>query len=121
LSLDAAARRRYARQVVLAEIREAGQDRLLVARFSIEAASDGAASAVAADYLVRAGCAPSEDGETLRVPDESVVANLAGAAALRPPAAALVGALSAVEHIKAVLGVGTPGKLDPDLQLATKA
>lgn len=57
----------------------------------------------------------------LRVPDETAVDTLAGAATLRRPAAALVGAFFAVEHIKAVLGVGARGKLDPDLRLTTEA
>ncbi len=121
MSLGAAARRRYARQLLLGEIGEAGQERLAEAGFSVPAACDRAASAVAVDYLVRAGCELREDGEALRIPEEPVVAKLAGAASLNGPAAALVGAFFAVEHIKAVLGVGTPGALDPDLQLTTEA
>jgi hypothetical protein len=117
VSLDAAARRRYARQLLLGEIGNAGQARLLDARFRPNEASDAEAFAVAADYLKRAGCVRDEAGDAVAVPDEAVVMRFAGNAALRSPAAAIVGAFCAVEHIKAVLGLAKARGFPTDVTL----
>lgn len=117
MSLDAAARRRYARQVLLAEIGEEGQERLSRARFGAGEDVDSRAFAVAADYLARAGCEPSEDGPAVVVPSEAFVNAFAGRETLRAPAAAVVGAFAAVEHLKRMLEVGTPGALSDDSRL----
>ena len=67
MSLDAAARRRYARQLLLGEIGEAGQERLVLAKFCFEPGSDADAFAVAAEYLRRAGCTEDPDGIEVQV------------------------------------------------------
>jgi hypothetical protein len=120
VSLDAAARRRYARQLLLGEIDEAGQERLLEARFRGTKSSDAEAFAVAADYVERAGCRPDEDGTPLVVPDEAAVAEFAGHSALKAPAAAVMGAFSAVEHLKELLGVGESRAFPAALRLGTE-
>jgi len=120
LSLDAAARRRYARQLLLGEIGEAGQERLLEAGFRRGAEGDADATAVAAEYLERAGCSADGAGAELRVPDASDVMRFAGSPALREPAAAIMGAFSAVEHLKAVLGIADARELSPELTLSTE-
>ena len=120
MSLDAAARRRYARQLLLGEIGDAGQERLLDAGFVVGAGADAGARAVAIDYLGRAGCAERDGGRELNVPDSREVMQVAGASFLRGPAASLVGAFCAVEHLKATLGLADARAFPPDLQLHTE-
>ena len=61
---------------------------------------------MAAEYLRRAGCAEDESGSEVRVPDTlDAVIRFAGSPALREPAAMVLGAFSAVEHLKEVLGI----------------
>jgi hypothetical protein len=121
LSLDAAARRRYARQLLLGEIGEAGQERLLDARFRHEAGGDADAYAVASDYLQRAGCAMDPTGAVLRVPNTIALMRFAGSPALAEPAAAVLGAFSAVEHLKEVLGIGAAHEFPAELRLRDEA
>lgn len=121
MSLDAAARRRYARQLLLGEIGEPGQERLLTAGFRCGADRDAGAYAVAAEYLERAGCPRDESGAELRVPSESAVMRFAGSPALREPAAVVMGAFSAVEHLKEVLGIAAACELPSELTLDTEA
>ena len=120
MSLDATARRRYARQILLAEVGEAGQERLLAARFRRDEASDAETSVVAADYLARAGCTVGVDGDPLDVPDERAVMRFAGKASLAAPAAAVLGAFSAVEAMKRTLGCGEIGHFPSELTLSTE-
>ncbi|MGB8223484.1 MAG: hypothetical protein WCF10_12945 [Polyangiales bacterium] len=120
MSLDATARRRYARQLLLAELSEAGQQRLLAARFCEGADADAGAFAVAAEYLERAGCSRDDAGAEARVPGSGDVMRFAGSPALREPAALVMGAFAAVEHIKEVLGVGVARELPPDLVLSAE-
>ena len=120
MKLDAAARRRYARQLLLGEIGESGQLRLLDAGFRQGSDSDADATAVAVEYLERAGCSADEAGAELRVPDTSAVLRFAGSPALREPAAAIVGAFSAVEHLKEILGVAAARELPIELTLSTE-
>ncbi len=120
MSLDAAARRRYARQLLLGEIGESGQERLLEAGFRRGANGDAGAYAVAAEYLERAGCSEDDSGAELRVPDASAVMRFAGSPALREPAAAVMGAFSAVEHLKEVLGIAPARELPTELTLSTE-
>ena len=120
MSLDAAARRRYARQLLLGEIAEAGQERLLGAGFSKNAASDERAFAVAADYLRRAGCREVESGDEPAVPESQAVSRFAGSPSLAEPAAAVIGAFCAVEHLKAMLGMGEAVAFPADLRLRTE-
>jgi hypothetical protein len=117
LSLDAAARRRYARQLLLGEIGESGQERLLEAGFRRGADGDGDAYAVAANYLERAGCPRDDRGTDVVVPTTSSVIRFAGSPALREPAAAVMGAFAAVEHLKGVLGIAAARELPPELRL----
>ncbi|HJK94779.1 MAG TPA: hypothetical protein RMH85_28540 [Polyangiaceae bacterium LLY-WYZ-15_(1-7)] len=91
-------KRRYARHILLPEIGAAGQEALQAARF---APAPGPAGEVAALYLERAGLEAAADGPALQLegaPED-------------PSDAAIAGAFAAVEHIKATLGVGTPGAL----------
>lgn len=120
--LDAAARRRYARQLLLGEIDEAGQEFLLASRFRREEVSDADADAfaVAADYLARAGCVFDADGTAVQVPGEAEILRFAGRARLRDPAAAIIGAFSAVEHLKETLGLAKARAFPPDLTLSEK-
>ena len=118
MSLDAAARRRYARQLLLGEIGEAGQERLLDACFSPGADGDADAYAVAAEYLQRAGCSATQSGAVLRVPRTAGVMRFAGSPALAAPAAEIAGAFAAVEHIKEALGIAAARELPSELRLS---
>jgi hypothetical protein len=118
--LDAAARRRYARQLLLGEIGESGQECLLDAGFHRGADGDVDAYAVAAEYLERAGCSRDDNGAAVVVPNESAVTRFAASPALRESAAAIMGAFSAVEHLKEVLGVGDGREFPPELTLSTE-
>ena len=118
MSLDSAARRRYARHILLGEVGEAGQERLLGVRFRPGAGADEDAYAVAAEYLERAGCREDAQGDAVPVPDADAVAQFAGSAELRAPAAAIVGAFAAAEQIKRVLGVGTVRGFPSDARLS---
>ena len=120
MSLDAEARRRYARQLLLGEVDEGGQARLLEARFRRPQGCDPDAFAVAADYLERAGCSLTEDGVHLAVADETSVLRFAGAPSLRAPAAAVMGAFAAVEHIKDTLGIAEARSFPAGLQLRSE-
>ncbi len=120
MSLGAAARRRYARQLLLGEIGEAGQERLLDAEFAAGAVSDVSAFAAAADYLRRAGCSQADTGDEVSVPDGAAVARFAGEPSLMEPAAAIIGAFSAVEHLKAALGVAEARVFPTDLRLSSE-
>ncbi len=117
MSLDAAARRRFARQLLLAEIGEDGQLRLAAAGFRSSVESDPDAYGAAADYLERAGCAPDLAGVEVRVPRPDAIDRFAGSEALRGPAALIAGAFSAVEHIKETLGLGPARDLPAELRL----
>jgi hypothetical protein len=121
LSLDAATRRRYARQVLLGEVGEAGQKRLLDAEFAAGAASDTSAFAVAADYLRRAGSSEAAEGRLVALPDGAAVLRFAGGSALVEPAAAIIGAFCAVEHMKATLGISEARPFPAELRLSTKS
>jgi len=118
LSLDAAARRRYARQLLLGEIGEAGQERLLASGFRGAVGGDADAFAVAADYLERAGCARDPDGVEVRIPRASEVMRFAGNAGLREPAALVLGAFAAVEYLKEALGIAAASEVPTDLSLS---
>lgn len=112
--------RRFVRQLLLDEIGEDGQARLLVAGFRPGAATDPDAYAIAAEYLRRAGCPERDDGTPLDALSSEAVDQLAGTPALRPHAAAVLGAYVAVEHIKRAVGAGRPGAFPPTLTLRPK-
>ncbi len=96
-------RRRYARQLLLPDIGEAGQRALLDAHARTE-------SEVAALYLTRAGVALGDAGVEARaqIPPS-------GDPALAEAERFLEGAFGAVEAIKAIVGVGRAGELDRPL------
>jgi hypothetical protein len=118
--LDAAARRRYARHLLLGEIGESGQECLLKSGFRPGLNSDADAYQVAAAYLERAGCSRKDDGREVRIADSQAVMRFAGSTKLREPAAAVAGAFAAVEHLKEVLGIAPARDLPPDLTLRTE-
>jgi hypothetical protein len=114
--LGAVDKRRHARQLLLAEIGERGQERLCATRVQLAAGADPRAAAVARDYLERAGvqvmdppaAAAQTTGDdasapTLAVVDSAGVRALAGHPDLDEAAAALAGAFAAVEAIKQAL------------------
>jgi len=113
-------KQRYARQVLLAEIGEAGQLRLCRARVRIAAESEHRAAAVAIDYLGRAGLETTGDAAAPALPlgDARAIQTLAGASGFEHAAAALAGAFGAVEAIKSVLGAGVPAGLPTELVLS---
>ncbi|MCA9529121.1 MAG: hypothetical protein KC543_03165 [Myxococcales bacterium] len=121
MSLSAEQRVRYQRQVLLPEIGDRGQAALCEARFVVAPAEgadagrvDPRAAQTAVDYLTRAGmhpAAPSTRGGAVvvGVASSGDVARIAsGRPELEPAAAALLGALSAAEAMKAVVGAGRP-------------
>lgn len=118
MTLDAAARSRFTRQLLVGEIGESGQERLLEARFRPAEGCDADAYAVAADYLERAGCSFDPNGEEVRVAAAEDVARLAGTPALHEAAARVAGAFAAVEHLKEILGIDAARDLPPDLRLS---
>ncbi len=109
--MEAEARRRFARQLSLAEVGEGGQARLCAHVVRVE--GDPRAAGIAAEYLARAGVQVSraDAAATLDVGAEGDVAALAGAPELEQAAAFALGAFAAVEEIKRALGVGRPGRL----------
>ncbi len=90
----------YARHLLLPEIGEAGQAKLLASRVAIEGA--GAAAVAARTYLERSGCTIDPDGASIALSRDGVVG-------------AIEGAFAAVEHIKRTIGVGTPASFPGDL------
>ena len=115
-TLSREARVRYARQISLPEIGEQGQLRLMHAAVAI--ASEAGSARTARSYLERAGVRIEQDAEhTIAGASPDHVAARAGDPSLEEAAAFLIGALDAVEAIKAVLGVGTPLALAETLTL----
>ncbi|MEM7433522.1 MAG: hypothetical protein AAF436_00125 [Myxococcota bacterium] len=101
------AKRRYLRQLLLSEIGESGQARLVAERFKAGATCDPGAYTVTADYLRRAGCDEDEvRGTPITGPTRDEVIRFAGSEALVPHAAAILGAMSAVARIKEATGAG---------------
>jgi hypothetical protein len=132
-SPSARQKRRYARQLLLPEIGDAGQLRLCATRLRIAGGADARAAAIATEYLQRAGIdiaagdgdqAPGRDdapaGEVALAGPAQVRA-LAGCAELEEAAATLAGAFAAVEAIKATLAIGRPGSLPAAFVLNAKA
>ena len=120
MSLDAAARRRYGRQILLGEIGDTGQVRLLEAHVRPTEGADATAYAVAEEYLRRAGVRSDERGTPVSVPDAPTVQRFAATESLAEPAAAIVGAYCAVEHLKAVLGLGEPQPFPEGISLSSE-
>ncbi len=112
-------RRRYARQLALAEIGEDGQARILASRVALDEGADAGARAVAGAYLTRAGVslvdAGDDAGARASVPAPDAVVALAGDAMLLEAARSLAGAVSAVEALKDILGLEACGAEALDL------
>jgi hypothetical protein len=123
-----AERQRYARHLLLSEVGEAGQERLMRAAVQLPVDAAPRPAAVARDYLERAGMRPGNSDRSerpVRSPcdpqlNREAVRALAGDATLEPAAAALLGALYAVEAIKAELGLGAPLQLPAGLRLSAE-
>ncbi len=111
----------YARHLLLAEIGEAGQERLgqSVVRLS---GADETTRAVCADALSRAGVSLSDapSARHIDLGDVDALDALAGRPELREAASALQGAFVAVEAIKAIVGTGTPADLSGQLTLTSE-
>jgi hypothetical protein len=121
MSLTDAQRSRYARHLLLPELAEPGQARLVASRVCFDGAAEAGAREVAQRYLTRAGV--QEDvarGVQADLVDDVQLAQLAGRPELIEAARALAGALSAVEAIKALAGIGSAGTWGLDVSLATE-
>lgn len=103
---------RFARQVLVAEIGEAGQRR--IGESSIRASGDARASEIANEYLVRAGARIGSGREVVIEPRE--VGRIAGREDLREAAAFLAGSLAAAAALLEVAGAsGKPAPAAPCL------
>jgi hypothetical protein len=125
MALTESQRARYARHLLLPELAEPGQERLLGARVRFAAGVDREAQAVARGYLERAGVtveASQGEPEGLSVDAGDTVrcAALAGRVELLEAARALAGAFAAVEAIKQLAGIGSAGALSPELSLSSE-
>jgi len=101
----------FARHLLLPEIGREGQERLCDTQVRVRPGADRGSAEVAVDYLRRGGVAVVDDPSAAPcpVPDAEAVRRLAGSDRMVPAAEALVGALAAVEMVKAVVGAGQPG------------
>lgn len=140
--VDDRQRQLYARQILLPEVGMAGQARLLGSTAVLADQGDPQARAVTRLYMQRAGL-PIEDHMADDIDDEmaddparrqlsqdtplvriespttaTVTRSAGGDPSLQQAAAALHGALAAVEGIKSALGAGTPSRFD-DVVLAS--
>ena len=117
-------KRLYARHILLEQLGASGQARLCAAHVKLGPEADARAAAVALDYLARAGVRASESASDesleLGVGSTAAIEQLAGDPALHECAAWLNGAYAAVEAIKRIAGVGSPGRLDADLSLISE-
>ena len=104
----------YARQILLSELGLPGQARLAATPVRFDASADPRVCAVAREYLQRAGLCMREDASVvLAAASAGEVAARAGQPELEECAAWLLGALTAVEAIKASAGAGAKVTLDP--------
>ena len=111
----------YARQILLPELGLEGQARLAETAVGFAAGADPRVCAVAREYLQRAGLRVQPDASVvLAAASGREVAARAAEPELEECAAWLLGALTAVEAIKASAGAGTPVALDPEFSLAAE-
>lgn len=134
MALSDAQRSRYARHLLLPELGEAGQLRLVEGRARFAANVDAGARAIAQSYLERAGVReasaraqeraeePADGAREVEVELGSAAdcLRLAGRPELLEAARALTGAFAAVEAIKALGGLGAPAVLAGDLRLSSE-
>jgi hypothetical protein len=108
----------YARHLLLAEIGEAGQQRLLESRVKV---ADEPSSGPCSDALRRAGVTVTRDeaNRVVHVGSEAEVARLAGRSELIEAARALRAAFVAVETIKSIARIGTEAAFPTQLTLAS--
>jgi hypothetical protein len=106
VALSGRDRTRYARHLLLTQLGEVGQERLLAAQVVANADADAGSLAVARRYLTRAGVQVSADGASspLRVASSAEVATMAGHPSLHEAAQALAGALAAVNTLMTLIG-----------------
>jgi hypothetical protein len=114
MSLSERDRVRFARQLLLPELGEAGQERLLAGRVRAADGADPEALEVARTYLERAGVSVTSNHEAseLRVATTDELERLAGRPELLEAARALAGALAAVHAVQTVAAFG-PGAASP--------
>lgn len=115
MALDEETRRRFARHLLLAEVGERGQARLLAHATRID--GDPRAVEAARMYLERAGVSVDADASDVSAAE---VRPLPERPELDEAAAFLSGALAAVESIKRALDVGHPAALPDHLRLEPK-
>jgi hypothetical protein len=124
MPLSAQQRALYARHLLLPEIGEAGQELLLGSIAQVQEGAQEQAAEVAAEYLARAGLqvvaasAGEGQGVPVNLPTPSALQRLAGRPELQLAAAALAGAVSAVESIKQALQLGTSASPLHDISLS---
>jgi len=121
---DASQRARYSRHLLLPEIGEAGQQKLLSTKVRVIDAADSEVATVTLDYLHRAGvdvASPNHAALVLQLPHAAAVDAVAGVPALREASAFLLGAFAAVEAIKQITGAGSAGAFPLDFVLAEEA
>jgi hypothetical protein len=146
MALSDEQRVRYARHLLLPELGEAGQLRLLASRVRFAEGTERGASEIAGEYLRRAGVACSDVSVSVSVSvsendghdhdhahdhaHDHVGGDVDGDGLLLAPpklncspslhaaAQALSGAFAAVEAIKTLTGIGQPAQLDLDLLVA---
>jgi hypothetical protein len=128
--LSDAQKQLFARQILLAELGFAGQERLCAASGVLPSPADARYQAVAREYLERAGVTVHADAldlqpgpDALRLPSatQAEVAELAGDPLLEGCAAWLLGSLAAVDAIKQALGAGKQTSCRPAFVLAAEA
>lgn len=109
----------YARHLLLAELGEAGQERLLRSRVHV---TDEEVDDVCSDGLRRAGVIVTSEASdhAVSVGSEAEIRKLAGRPELYEAARALRAAFVAVETIKTLAAVGTPAQFPEHLTLSTE-
>jgi len=105
MSLSSSDRARYARHLLLSQLGEAGQERLLAARVGVRAdvPPDVGVLQVARAYLSRAGVqlgSHDDASHIVSLPSARDVATTATIPELEPAARALLGALAAVRAVQ---------------------
>jgi hypothetical protein len=118
--LDDLSLQRFARQVLLPEIGERGQEALCATSAAVSG-GDAGARTVCVEDLARAGVVTSgSPGVPVSVPSSTALLELAGADALREAAAWLAGSFAAVETIKRVVHAGRVAELPTAFSLGTE-
>jgi hypothetical protein len=123
MGLTDAQRARYARHLLLPELGELGQSRLLASVVRPNQDADPGALEVAHSYLSRAGLRIAMEGcegPAMTLASAAAVTRVAGAPELLEAARLLAGAFAAVEAIKAAAGIGQQSQLPAAFSLASE-